>query len=353
MNNKHPTDKILLPAVFVAGFSIMGVEITASRLLAPYFGSSLFIWTNIIGVVMVALSLGYYYGGKIADRNPDFNILLILFLAAGSIFLLIPFITKPLSSLVLSQLLALDSGSIILFTSSLFVTTILFAFPLFLLAMTSPFVIRLSEIKKTNAGTTSGKVFAVSTIGSIIGTFLPTLWMIPTLGTRITIFTFAAILIVISLLGLVRNKVYLLGLAVLLLPVVVLAKQNIKPSPNLIAEDESAYQYIQIIKEDGARYMRYNEGGGVQSIYDKDKIMTGYYYDYYNLLPYLFPEEKRKDIAVIGLAGGTISRQMNHFFDNIHIDGVEIDPEVIRMAKKYMGLNPDNVDLHKRDGRMF
>ena len=350
---KKYSNKFLLLIVFIAGFSIMGVEITASRLLAPYFGSSLFIWTNIIGVVMVALSLGYHYGGKIADKNPDLKFLLYMFLAAGSMFLVIPFLIQPLSNFISFQLSAFDSGTMILFLGSFFVTILLLAVPLFLLAMTSPFIIRLSETDQEHIGAVAGNVFAVSTVGSIIGTFFPTLWFIPTFGTRETILFFAVLLIIASLFGLIKNKWKLSLVLLLVLPISVLANSNIKSTPGQIVEEESAYQYIEIAEKDGTRYLIYNEGGGIQSVYNPDKILTEYYYDYFSLLPYFFDKEKTKKVAILGSAAGTIPRQLDHFFNNIEIDGIEIDQEVIRLAKEYMGLDENSLDLYNRDGRMF
>lgn len=345
--------KYLLALPFISGVCIMAVEMTSSRLLAPFFGNSLFVWTNIIGIVMLALSLGYHFGGKLADRNPRVKTILILHLVAGVIFLIIPFIIHPLASTITQGLQNIGSGAVIIFIGSLILCSVLFAFPLFLLAMTSPFVIRLSEVKPEKIGSISGNVFAISTIGSIIGTFLPTLWLIPTFGTRITIFICAFILLAVSLVGLLKRRWKALVLLVLLfLPVYQVTQTKIKPTPGLIAEAESAYQYIQIIENNDNRYMRYNEGFGFQSVYNPDKILTGSYHDYYALLPYLNTKTK-EEAAIIGLAGGTISNQLNYFFDQIKIDGIEIDPKVIKLSKEFMGLDPKEVNIINRGGRNY
>jgi spermidine synthase len=345
--------KYLLTLPFLSGLCIMAVEITASRLLAPYFGSSLFVWTNIIGIVMLALSLGYHYGGKLADNYPKIKNLLILHLTAGIIFLLIPIIIQPVATTVTANLQTISSGGIAIFFGSLFLCVILFAFPLFLLAMTSPFVIRLSEVKPEKIGSISGNIFAISTIGSIIGTFLPTLWLIPAFGTKITVFSCAFILIIMASFGLLNKKWKILPIVILLLlPAYQSVQSKIKPSENLLAEAESSYQYIQVLETKGKRYLRYNEGYGFQSVYDPDQILTNSYHDYYSLLPYM-NKKSDEDIAIIGLAGGTISNQLKHFFPEVNIEGIEIDSKVIKLAKKYMGLDPNKVSIINQDGRVY
>lgn len=344
----------LLIIAFTSGMSIMAVEITASRLLAPYFGTSLFVWTNIIGVVMIALALGYYFGGKLADRQPKLGVILKLILIAGVIFLIIPWVTGALAHFVSLGTATVDSASVVIFASSLFVTLILFAFPLVLLGMVSPFVIKLYSQHEKEIGTASGSVFAISTIGSIVGTFLPTLWLIAAVGTKVTITIFAVVLIVLTSFGLIIKKRYLLLLPLLLLPIIGISYVPIKASAGLVFEDESVYQYLQVIKEEDNNYLIYNEGGGVQSAYNENNILTGsMYYDYYAALPYLIDSDEKKAL-ILGLAGGTISRQFDHYFaGEITIDGVEIDQKVIEAADKYFALRNDSLQVHNQDGRIF
>ncbi|MFH1822171.1 MAG: fused MFS/spermidine synthase [Patescibacteria group bacterium] len=349
------SSRFLLLIAFISGFSIMAMEISASRLLAPYFGTSLFIWTNIIGIVLAALAGGYYYGGKLADRAPRLEILLRLIMAAGILFLFIPLAIKPLTSFIDISTLADQPASLAIFFSSLIVTIMLFSLPLLLLGMVSPFIIKLYSLSQAErVGELAGNVFAVSTVGSILGTFLPTLYFIPVLGTRATIYIFAIILILLGILGLKKN-IWRRFLLLLFLAIIFFSQTSIKANPDLIFEDESAYQYIQVLKDkEGTNYLIFNEGGAIQSIYNKDKILTGYYYDNFNILPYLADSEKRKNVLILGLAGGTIATQLNYFFkDEIEIDGVEIDKKVIAAAKKYFGLDDSMVKIYNQDGRIF
>lgn len=334
----------------------MAMEISAARLLAPYFGTSVFIWTNIIGVVLIALSLGYFFGGKYADKHPNLKALLVPTLLAGLIFIIIPWLVKPLASFVTVSTMELSSASMTIFVASLIVASLLFAFPLFLLGMVSPFVIRLFEAEKEDLGKIAGKIFALSTVGSIIGTFLPTLWLIPAIGTRTTMLIFSLMLVALSVFGLLKKKLYILILAPLLLvPFNTIYANTIKDSVGLLEEAESAYQYVQVIEiADGSRYFVYNEGGGLQSFYNPDYVLSRMYYDYYNLLIYLLDGSDRKEVAIIGLAGGTISRQFDHYFrGELHIDGVEIDDKVIELSKKYFELENPSLTIHNADGHMF
>lgn len=334
----------------------MAMEISASRLLAPYFGTSLFVWTNIIGIVLIALSCGYYFGGKLADRVPQLNILLRLILAAGILFLIIPWIIKPLTSFIDISTLTNQPASVAIFISSLVVTAICFSLPLFLLGMVSPYVIKLYSIShESHIGELAGKVFAVSTVGSILGTFLPTLYFIPVLGTRATINIFAIILILVGSLSFKNNKSRLAALVLLPLAIISFTKTTIKDSPDLIFEDESAYQYISVIQDrEGIKYLLFNEGGGIQSIYDSNRILTDSYYDYFNILPYLIESDKTKRALIIGLAGGTVANQLHYFFgEDIEIEGVEIDKKVIDVAQKYFSLDESIVKIYNQDGRIF
>ncbi|MFC1599064.1 fused MFS/spermidine synthase, partial [Patescibacteria group bacterium] len=282
--SKDKTKKIyLLVLAFTSGLTIMAVEITASRLIAPYFGTSTFIWTNIIGVIMVALSIGYYVGGKISDRIPDIKLLLEIILVACLILLIIPFVISPLVGIVVDNILFLQSASIMIFLGSLITVSVLFIIPILLLGVVSPFIIKLLAVDEQRIGTDAGLVFSISTIGSIIGTFLPILVFIPFLGSRKTMICFALLLAFIALTGLVNKKWHLLFFT-LLLPFVFLNLTTIKPAQGFVFEDESAYQYFQIVDEGYLRLLKPNEGMGVASVYNMNEpaVLTGYYYDYYN-----------------------------------------------------------------------
>jgi len=326
----------------------MAMELSASRLFAPYFGTSTFIWTNIIGVIMIALAIGYILGGKLADSQPQLNLLIKLIFLACIILFLIPFIVPPFAKGLIKLIYFLNSATLIIFLGSLISIAILFSLPIILLGMTSPFLIKLLS-KENKVGSSAGLIFGVSTIGSIFGTFLPILVFIPWIGTAKTIIFFSSLLFIIALIGVFERKYFIL------LPIVFvpwfLNSGEIKQSKGKIYETESSYQYIQVADEGKFRYLEYNDGLGSQTIYNKEGILTNSYYDYYSLLPYL-NYNKKGNILIIGLAGGTIANQLKYFFPEVEIDGVEIDKKVIRISQNYFNLNKE-INTFNQDGRIF
>src|SRR5438093_5869034 len=194
---------LLILLVFVAGASSLAVELSASRLLAPYFGTSLFVWANLIGLILLYLTIGYYLGGRLADRYPRPAVLYVLTTTAAFLIGLIPFISRPILYWSLS---AFATYSVSVFYGSLVSVILLFAIPMILLGCVSPFAIRLSVERVGKSGRTAGQLYAISTAGSILGTFLPVLWLIPTIGTRMTFFVFALALLLMSIIGLVATR---------------------------------------------------------------------------------------------------------------------------------------------------
>src|SRR6266536_3977944 len=188
---------LLILLVFVAGASSLAVELSASRLLAPYFGTSLFVWANLIGLILLYLTVGYYLGGRLADRYPRPAVLYLLTIIASLLIGLIPFISRPILFWSLS---AFATYSVSVFYGSLVSVILLFALPVILLGCVSPFAIRLSVKQVVKSGRTAGQLYAISTAGSILGTFLPVLLLIPTTGTHRTFFTFVVALLLVSFL---------------------------------------------------------------------------------------------------------------------------------------------------------
>ncbi len=335
----------LLATAFFGGMTIMALEMSASRLLAPYFGTSLFVWTNIIGITMISLSIGYYYGGRLADKDPRQALLYRAILSTGVFTVILPFAAPLVMRLSTG---AVKTGNAGIFYGSLLGTVLLFAPPLTTLAGVSPFIIRLTATDRERSGFTAGRIFAVSTVGSIIGTFLPVLLLIPFLGTKKTILLFGALLIFIGLLGL-GKKVWT-GAAVLVL-MLSLFIGAARPAQDAIYEKESVHNYIQVVERGGVRYLKLNEGYAYHSIYNPDSVTVGGVWDYFNILPMLHKEPE--DALIIGLAGGTIAREYRHFFPWIHVDGVEIDGEIIKAGETYFDMRGPNLESIHMDGRAY
>ncbi len=248
---------VLMVVVFICGASVMTVEMSASRLLAPYFGTSLFIWANLIGLVMVYLTLGYWLGGKLADRYPRASLLYTITAIAGLAVGLIPGLSRPILSWSLTGFTQVSVG---IFYGSLIGVILLFSVPLLLLGFVSPFAIRLRSVGIASAGGTAGQVSALSTLGSILGTFIPTFFLIPYIGTAATLYSAAAVLLVFSILGLVstanmRPAIYSVAMLLVVLGLAAFAPRGLVKPPErgeLIYERESAYNYIQVVREASA-----------------------------------------------------------------------------------------------------
>jgi spermidine synthase len=334
--------------VFTAGAGTLATEISASRLLAPYFGSSTVVWANIIGLILVYLSLGYWLGGKVADRKPEPRLLGWIVLVAALVIAALPFIARPVLDVTVQGLDTISVGAIV---GSFFAALLLFAVPVTLLGMVSPFAIRLALVDVSEAGAVAGRLYALSTVGSILGTFASALIAIPLIGTQRTMLAAAALLVLSAalLLG-SRWQILTVGMAALLF----VPAETIKATSGLVYETESAYQYIQVLQEpDGERVLRLNEGVVDHSVWRPDTVLTGGEWDMFLTVPPLLARPP-KTMLVIGNAGGTTARAFGKLYPEVRIDGVEIDPKVTEVGRRYFGLD-DNPRLHvvTADGRPY
>jgi spermidine synthase len=345
--------------VFIGGMCSMFLEMSASRLLAPYFGTSLFIWANLIGLVLIYLSAGYFLGGRLADRHPSMRLLSILTTIAALATGLIPFISKPVLDWSVSGMTEVNAS---VFYSSLLAVILLFGVPITLLGMVSPFAVRLSARSVGSTGRSAGGLYALSTVGSIVGTFLPVLLLIPNIGVKRTILTASVALLAASLYGLrfwerIASAIPgVLLLLPLLLPQVA-PLGALKVTPGMIYHQESFYNYIQVVQTpDGTRQLVLNEGEAIHSVYNPNQILTSWYWDYFLAMPYFNAGERAssvKSMAIIGLAAGTIARQFTAVYGPVPIDGVEIDPAIVDVGRRYFAMTEPNLHVHVADGRTF
>src|ERR1700704_2409060 len=291
---------MLLPLVFVSGMASLGVEFGASRLLAPYFGTSLYVWGGLVGLILLYLFCGYGIGGRLADRHPRAEVLYQITAWAGLWIGVIPLVSYPI-------LLASQQGfrdlSVGLVAGSLLATVLLFAVPVILLGCVSPFAIRLLLKDVETGGNTAGRVYALSTAGSILGTFLPVFWFIPTYGTRPTLVGFGLALIAISAAGLWPRRRWYAAFGIAVILAWILLPSGIKPPQvgSLLYEKESAYNYIQVVQDGTKTELILNEGQAIHSIYDSQQLLTGGPWDYMVIADSFQPaqatEPKPKDIA--------------------------------------------------------
>ena len=365
-------DWYLRVVVFVSGGVSIGIELAASRLLAPFFGTSLFIWANLIGLTLIYLSIGYAVGGRIADRWPHISLLYGITAVAAFVTGLIPVLAQPILAKSLTAFAAVSLGG---FYSSLVGTLILFAVPVTLLGCVSPFAIRLALASVSGAGNTSGSLYALSTVGSIVGTFVPTFLLVPRIGTFRTFYLFAIVLLVVSLIGLFRaprtdNRMRLLVAAavllVLMLGVAAFGHRGfvrpVEGGRQIIWQGESAYNFIQVGRNpaNGANELYLNEGHAIHSLYypgDAIQPLSNGPWDYFAVAPFFQANERPaaiNDVCIIGLAGGTVAQRMDQIYGaGVKIDGVEIDPKIVEVARQFFNLDASHVNVIVQDGRYY
>src|SRR3712207_1365120 len=241
MRRRIPTLELL---VFVVGTSTLGAEIAAARLIAPFFGDSTIVWANTIAVVLVALSIGYWFGGRLADRHPHLRGLCILIVASSVLLAVVPIMAQPLLSLSVD---AFDNVSVGGFAGSLFGVLALVAVPVLMLGAVSPWAIRLKLERVEDSGETAGRMYAISTVGSLLGTFSASLLLIPLLGTQRTFLVYAILLAIVAAAGL--NRRWLLApLAVAALFLVPVGVVKGAEEGRVVHEAETIYQYARVVE---------------------------------------------------------------------------------------------------------
>jgi predicted membrane-bound spermidine synthase len=345
----------------------LGAEISASRLIDPFFGNSVLVWASIIGLMLLYLTVGYYLGGRWADRDPRQSTLFQITAWGAFLVGMVPFISRPVLAWSVQGLAQYNIGVL---AGSFIGVLILFSLPITLLGTVSPFAIRLALQDVRHGGDTAGSIYAISTLGSLLGTFLPVLFLIPNLGTRLTFFVFSFLLLLVSLGGLFRTQPRR-ALAYVALPLILIGLNlfllagPVKETPGLVYEVESPYNYIQVIEEsDGRggvwRGLQLNEGQGIHSLYNPnywDYPLVDGVWDYFLVAPYFnnppYAEDQVGSLLVIGSAAGTISKAFTGIYGPIPIDGVELDPEIVAVGQQWFDMNEPNVRVHAQDGRFF
>lgn len=354
-------NRYLYFAVFVSGMTTLAAELTAARLLGNVFGTSNLVWASIIGLILLYLTAGYFIGGRWADRSPH-NRTFYSIMAWGAFTVgLVPAVSRPLLLWAARGVAVLNAPV----AGGAFIATLLiFVVPITLLGCISPFAIRLVIRAVGETGGVAGRVYAISTLGSLLGTFLPVLVLIPVLGTRLTYIAFAGALLLVALAGLARADRRRALLHSWMLPALVAlglwsASGAIKPIDGLLYETESAYNFIQVVQRGDTRYLLLNEGQGIHSVYTPGSPATipggRGVWDYFLAGPFFnrppFAPERVTSLASIGLAAGTIPKQYTAVFGPIPIDGVEIDAQIVEVGRKYFAMTEPNINVIIGDGR--
>ena len=345
---------------FFAGMSVMAVELGASRLLAPYFSSSQIVWTIIIGTIMIAMALGNVWGGRSADKDPNPDKLYRRLLVAAIWIAAIPVVGKYII-LGISGLLVLTVSNNFLVLAAFLACMVIFVYPLFLLGTVTPSLVKYTVDSLDDSGSTVGTLGAFNTIGSILGTFLPTFVTIPAVGTAITFLIFSGVLLLLSLVYFISRKRGKKACALALVLFLLCSFLGHSGSfafweKDLAYEGESIYNYLQVKETDNRVILSTNVLFGVQSVKMKEDGLTGMYYDYALAAPLLagvIQKDAMSDVLILGMGTGTFATQCrNYFFGALNIEGVEIDQKITDLAETYFDLS-DEIPVTTYDGRAY
>lgn len=359
MENKLMRNKYFLYFTgFFSGMSVMAIELGASRLLAPYFSSSQIVWTVIIGTIMIAMAIGNVWGGRSADKDPNPTRLYRRLLLAAIWTAAIPFVGKYIIAGI-SLLLMMVVPKNFLVVASFVSCIVLFVFPLMLLGTATPSLMKYATKSLDDNGKILGELEAFGTIGSILGTFLPTFVTIPTVGTGTTFLIFAGILAVISLayfISVKKNRIFagITAGVILLLAALPFHYSFAFWEKDMAYEGESIYNYLRVQEDEDSVILSTNVLEGVQSIMMKNGGLTGMYYDYALAAPMMADSASGddQDVLILGMGTGTYAKQCQQYFPDARTEGVEIDEKIVELSREYFDL-PQEIPVSVFDGRAY
>ena len=354
--------------VFGVGAGALAIELAAARLLNPWFGNSQIVWAALISLVLACLALGAWIGGRVGDRSPRLLPLLAVVMVSGVATAVIPVIAQPVLQLAIRDLLALEAG---LLLAAMLAVAMLLTFPLVLLGAVTPWSVRIVLSAVSTGGRTAGSLYAVGTVGSILGTLAPVLWLVPSYGTRRTFLLIGLWLVLLALCGTpwAAKKPQVTGLAGVLVMTVLLGfdvlfgSPSIRPGPvagsvpsRLLHEEESRYNYIAVREAGGERWLKLNEGNGIHSVWHPDRALSHGIWDYFLLVPWFSahpPDPATARMLVIGLAAGTVSSLWTDVYGPAPITGVELDPAILEVGRAWFAMDRPNLTAVAADGRQW
>jgi len=284
-------------------------------------------------------------------RRPDGLHRLVLI--AAVLLAIVPFLAGPFLGVAVDALDTVQAGA---FIGSLVGVLVLVATPVLVLGMVSPFAIRLALHAVDDAGKTSGRLYALSTLGSLAGTFLSALLLIPLVGTRRTFLAFALALAIVGLLGIARARWAVVPAAVagaLALPVGIVKAES--DAGRVVDDADTEYQYARVIESPGGeRRLELNEGQAIHSLIRPGSYLTDGYWDDMIVLPAAARAgAPPRSVAILGNAGGTVARALGHYWPDTLIDGVEIDREVSDLGRRWFDMRAPRLRTHTEDARPF
>ncbi len=348
----------LYVTVFFSGMTALAVELSASRLLGNVYGSSNLVWASVIGLILIYLTVGYWLGGKLADKYPEHRVFYRILMWGSLTVGLVPIVSRPVLRISAN---AFDQLQVPAMVGAFLMVLVLFIVPVTLIGMASPFALKLALHDAKDAGKTSGRISAISTLGSFIGTFLPVLILIPLIGTYRTFLFFSSLLMGVASLGFLIYVNFKSWLKYSWMPIVLIilwafgTQGADKLTEGMMYETESTYNYIQVVEENSFRYLRLNEGQGVHSVYHPTQLNYSGPWSQVLVAPFFNPPPQPLDavnrIAIVGLAAGTTARQATAVYGDVTIDGFEIDSQIVDIGREYFDMTQPNLNVVVQDGR--
>ncbi|MEW5875729.1 MAG: fused MFS/spermidine synthase [Candidatus Zixiibacteriota bacterium] len=333
-------------AVVICGACVLAVEILGTRVIAPFYGASLYLWSALISVTLAALSVGYAIGGRWADNGPRLGRFALVIGLAGIWIAVIPWLRLPL--------LAISEGAG-LRGAVLITATVLFFPPLTLLGMVSPYAIRLMASSLNVVGRTAGNLYSISTVASVVAAVLTGFFLIPAIGVSQLMYMIGFTLIATSVIGIIiQQRLTAAVLAGILLlaagPFVYRTAPGVEADPalGLTAVRHSAYGEIRVVDRDGTRYLLID--GGMHTIVNPETWDSQFaYVNVLDLPKGMF--DKPGDMLLVGLGGGSVVKSFHRA--KWAIDAVEIDPVVAEVAVSHFGLWPSEATIYEMDARQY
>ena len=340
--------------VFLSGAIGMGLELIAARVLSPYVGSSNVVWTSIIGIILASMSIGYWIGGKRADKKADLDTISEILLISALFTSIIPI----LEILVVKQLAGMIDSLII---SAILCAIIVFSIPSFILATISPTAVKIKSKEDNEIGTLSGRISSLSTIGSIVGTFLMGFILIPNIGvSNINIAVTLTLLVMAIIVRENKNKKFWLSMlivTIIMLILIFIGKYLFKiNNPDILLDTDSQYSRIWVkqIQAQDTTYKTLQVDTGLESYIDTQTGKMGAkYLQFYDLFQYF--NKDAKSTLLIGGAAYTYPIHYLQKYQDKTIDVVEIDDKMTQIAEQQFGLNinEERLKIYTQDGRSF